>query len=578
MYRKLKNLSDIVLGLFLFIALSPLMLIISIMNLIYLGGPIFFTQKRIGLGEKPFMLYKFRTMSNAKDSHGNYLPDEDRLGWYGSFLRRYSLDELPQVINIIKGDMSFVGPRPLLPEYLPYYSKEQAKRHDVKPGLTGLAQISGRNELSWEEKFIFDVNYVLNYDLLMDIKILYKTFFKVFSPKGISHAEHVTMPRFDKGALMPTANSSAKRIFLSPPHMTGNELSLIKEVFDSNYIAPLGPMVDRLEKEICEYTGYPFAVAVNSGTAALHLSLMSLGIKPGDVVWASSFTFIASVSPILFCQGVPVFFDSSDKDWNIDCDLIEESLINASKQNKLPKAILATDLYGQPCDYERLNQLCETYGVSLVIDAAESLGSSFQNNKTTSPIVTYSFNGNKIITSSGGGVLASHDKKIVEHARFLSQQAREPFPYYQHEHIGHNYRMSNVLAAIAVAQLGALDERVQQKKNIFESYEDLFAPVNGISMMPIVPGRSPNYWLSAMLIDPDTGVTPEDVRLRLEEHNIEARPLWKPMHLQPVFKNCAHVGGKVSESLFAQGLCLPSGTSMTREDIERVANIIKEIF
>ncbi|HXF90800.1 MAG TPA: aminotransferase class I/II-fold pyridoxal phosphate-dependent enzyme, partial [Candidatus Nitrosotenuis sp.] len=258
--------------------------------------------------------------------------------------------------------------------------------------------------------------------------------------------------------------NNPQRIFLSPPHMSGHELDLIKEVFDSNYIAPLGPMVDRFEADICAYTGYSHAVALSSGTAALHLALLSLGIQQGDHIWASTLTFIASVSPITFCGAIPTFIDASTTDWNIDPDLLEEALHDtATRGGVMPKAMIVTDLYGQPCDYNRLLDICQTYGVTLISDAAESLGASYKGSRCPSPISAYSFNGNKIITTSGGGILASQDKKIIEYARFLSQQARDPFPYYQHTVIGQNYRMSNVLAAIGVGQLKILDDRIEQK-------------------------------------------------------------------------------------------------------------------
>jgi dTDP-4-amino-4,6-dideoxygalactose transaminase len=372
--------------------------------------------------------------------------------------------------------------------------------------------------------------------------------------------------------------NSKERIFLSPPYMSGNELTLINEAFSSNYIAPLGPMVDRFEADFCVYTGYDHCVALSSGTAALHLALLGIGIKPGDHVWASALTFMGSVSPITFCNAVPTFVDSSISDWNIDLDLLEENIPIAAKKNELPKAVLVTDLYGQLCDYPRLQRICENYDIKIISDSAEALGASCNGSKSLPEISAYSFNGNKIITTSGGGMLASNNKSLIDYAKFLSQQARDPVPYYQHTVIGYNYRMSNILAAIGVAQLQILDERINQKKKIYQYYCTQLSDIEGISFMPLAQDRSPNYWLSVMVVDKKTGIFVEDLRLALEKENIEARNIWKPMHLQPVFSQCNIIGGHISEQLFETGLCLPSGAAMQQQDQDRVIKIIKKAF
>lgn len=371
---------------------------------------------------------------------------------------------------------------------------------------------------------------------------------------------------------------SNNRIFLSPPCMSGKELDLIKDVFDSNYIAPLGPMVDKFEANFCEYTGYSYAVALSSGTAALHLALLSIGLKPGDHVWGSDLTFIGSISSIKFCNAIPTFVDSSNEDWNIDPCLVEEGFKAAKKNGILPKAIIVTDLYGQMCNYDELNRICDDYNVMLIGDSAESLGASYKNSRSPSNIAAYSFNGNKIITTSGGGMLASNDKKLIEYARFLSQQARDPYPFYQHSVIGYNYRMSNVVAAIGVAQLSILDQRVQTKKQIYSYYHSQLAHLDGITFMPILEDREPNYWLTAILIDEKTGVEVETVRLALEKENIEARQMWKPMHMQPVFSDCKVIGGSLSKKLFKTGLCLPSGAALQQNEQDRIIEIIKKFF
>jgi dTDP-4-amino-4,6-dideoxygalactose transaminase len=402
--------------------------------------------------------------------------------------------------------------------------------------------------------------------------------------------------------------NNSKRIFLSPPHMGGEELHLIHEAFESNYIAPLGPMVDAFEREFAEKVGMRHTLALSSGTAAVHLALRCLGIGPGDEVFASDLTFIGSVTPIVFEGATPVFIDSDRSTWNMDPDLLAEELKDCARRGKLPKAVLVTDVYGQCADYGQIFYICEKFGVPVIIDAAEAMGSMYSlymdsGGSTRSEYrhagygakaAVYSFNGNKILTSAGGGMLASDDKGLINHARKLSQQAREDFPYYEHEEIGYNYRMSNILAAIGLGQLRVLDQRVNRKREIFNCYQRALENVPGIELMPeAFYGRS-NRWLTTILITPEEfGADCETVRLALLADNIESRPLFKPMHMQPVFhgrrlnaqipryrdgrkkKYCARsVGGEVAENLFGKGLCLPSDTAMNEGDIDRVIDVI----
>jgi dTDP-4-amino-4,6-dideoxygalactose transaminase len=406
--------------------------------------------------------------------------------------------------------------------------------------------------------------------------------------------------------------------------MGGDELRLIHEAFESNYIAPLGPMVDAFEKEFAETVGFRHALALSSGTAAMHLALRHLGIGPGDEVFASDLTFIGSVTPIVFVGATPVFIDSDRSTWNMDPDLLAEELEVCSSRGKLPKAVLVTDVYGQCADYGQIFFICEKYGVPVIIDAAEAMGayykrseeryqkskdgdqrSEIKDQKTEEPLswrhagygakaAIYSFNGNKIVTTSGGGMLASDDKGFIDHARKLSQQAREDFPYYEHEEIGYNYRMSNILAAIGLGQLRVLSERVNRKREIFKYYQNALENVPGLELMPeAFYGRS-NRWLTAILVTPEEfGADCETVRQALEADNIESRPLFKPMHMQPVFHGrrlnvqisryrdgrkkkyyARSVGGEVVEDLFSRGLCLPSDTAMNEDDIGRVVNVI----
>jgi dTDP-4-amino-4,6-dideoxygalactose transaminase len=394
-----------------------------------------------------------------------------------------------------------------------------------------------------------------------------------------------------------------KRIFLSPPHMGGQELEFIQQAFESNYIAPLGPQVDAFEREFAQMVGIGHCVALSSGTAAMHLALKHIGVGPGDEVWASTLTFIGSVSPITFEGGVPVFFDSTVDSWNMDPRLLDVEMARCALLGRLPKVVIPTDLYGQCCDLPRILKICDRYGVPVVCDSAEALGAKFRNSGGDgvwchagkgARATVFSFNGNKIITTSGGGMLASDDRALIEQARYLSQQARQPSAHYEHTEIGYNYRMSNIVAAIGLGQLKCLDQRVRRKREIFDAYRAALSHLPGISFMPEAGYGRCSRWLTVILIDPlEFGADREEVRIALENENIESRSVWKPMHRQPVFKimdseevpglmlkanlSCwpaRQVGGQIADTLFATGLCLPSGTAMTQADMQRVVDVI----
>jgi pyridoxal phosphate-dependent aminotransferase EpsN len=377
-----------------------------------------------------------------------------------------------------------------------------------------------------------------------------------------------------------TPTTAATRIYLSPPHMSPRERTLLLEAFDSNWIAPLGPHVDAFEKEFAEKLGFRQAAALSSGTAALHLALVLLGVGPGDEIPTSTLTFAATANAITYTGATPVFLDSEPATWNMDPDLLNEELRAAAERGRRPKAVVVVDLYGQCADYERILQVCRRYEVPLIEDAAEALGATCagQAAGTFGAIGCFSFNGNKIITASGGGMLASDDPRYVQQARFLATQARDPAPHYQHSQVGYNYRMSNLLAAVGRGQLGNLEARVAQRRANFEFYREALGGLPGIAFMPEhARGRS-TRWLTCVTIDPSRfGADRQAVGLALERQNVESRPIWKPMHLQPVFRGCRVRAGALAESLFRDGLCLPSGSSLTADDLHRVVETIYDV-
>jgi pyridoxal phosphate-dependent aminotransferase EpsN len=376
----------------------------------------------------------------------------------------------------------------------------------------------------------------------------------------------------------PPSPLSAPRLYLSPPHMSGLEQAYVADAFASNWIAPLGAHVDAFEQEFAAAVGAPHALALSSGTAAIHLALILAGVGRGDEVLVSTLTFSASANPILYLGARPVFIDSETHSWNMDPILLAETLARKAHQGKLPKAVILVHLYGQSADIALILAACQRYDVPLIEDAAEALGATYHGRSpgTFGQTGIFSFNGNKIITTSGGGMLVSADAGLIAHARKLATQARDPAPHYQHSEIGYNYRLSNVLAAIGRGQLQVLEERVQARRRNFAAYQQALGNLPGIAFMPEAPWGRHTRWLTVITVDPaQFGATREQIRLALDAANVEARPLWKPMHLQPVFAGCEVVGGAVAEALFRAGLCLPSGTAMSEDDLTRVAGVIR---
>jgi dTDP-4-amino-4,6-dideoxygalactose transaminase len=360
------------------------------------------------------------------------------------------------------------------------------------------------------------------------------------------------------------------RVYLSPPHPSGRELELVADAIGSNWLAPLGPHVDAFEHEVAAVAHVPHALALSSGTAALHLALVVLGIGPGDEVACSSLTFAASANAIRYTGATPVFVDCDAETWTMDPALLDMAL--ADRGGRV-RAVLAVDLYGQCCDYDALQEVCDRHGALLVQDAAESLGATYRGKPAggQGKLSAFSFNGNKIITTSGGGMLVSSDPDLIAHARKLSTQARDIAPHYEHSELGFNYRLSNVLAALGRAQLAVLTERVAARRRINTRYRELLAGEPGITFMPEASYGTSNQWLTCILVEPDAfGADRETIRVALEELDIEARPVWKPMHLQPLFANTPAYGGEVSARLFELGLCLPSGSALAEGDQDRV--------
>jgi dTDP-4-amino-4,6-dideoxygalactose transaminase len=369
-----------------------------------------------------------------------------------------------------------------------------------------------------------------------------------------------------------------KRIYLSPPHMKALDRELLLEAFDSNWIAPLGPHVDAFEREFAEVIGADHAVALSSGTAALHLALKVAGVQPGDEVLTSTLTFVATANAIHYCGAQPVFLDSEWKSWNLDPNLLADELRECALRRRLPSAVLAVDVLGQCADYDAIQEVCGRYEVALIEDAAEALGAQYHGRAagTLGHVGCFSFNGNKIITTSGGGMLVSQNSAWVDHVRHLACQARLPGPHYDHDQVGYNYRLSNLLAAVGRGQLKHLDQRVARRRENFRVYRETLGDLPGISFMPEFSGSRSSRWLTCILIDHARfGATTEEVRLHLESNNIESRIIWKPMHLQTSNAGCRVRGGAVAERIFQNGLCLPSGSALTSDDLGRVIHCLQ---
>ena len=374
--------------------------------------------------------------------------------------------------------------------------------------------------------------------------------------------------------------SKNNKIWLSPPHISDNEKKYVDEAFEQNWIAPVGPHINKFEDELSKVSeGFDVAV-LSSGTAAIHLALVLSGVKNDDCVICSSFTFSASVNPIIYLGASPIFIDSEKDTWNMDPSLLEQAIVNQININKKPKAIILVHLYGYPSKIEEIISISKKYDIPIIEDAAEALGSKYKNQPlgTFGDIGIFSFNGNKIITTSSGGAILSKNKEFIKKAKFLATQAREDQPHYEHKEIGYNYRMSNVCAAIGLGQLEVLETRVVKRRYIHDFYKNKLSKIESIKFLNDIDGFYSNRWLTTIVLEENSKINSEKIRLELQKNNIESRPLWKPMHLQPVFNTYQALTNGVSEDLFNRGLCLPSGSNMSDQDLNRVVDIIKNLY
>jgi pyridoxal phosphate-dependent aminotransferase EpsN len=375
--------------------------------------------------------------------------------------------------------------------------------------------------------------------------------------------------------------SAPSRIFLSPPHIGAAERQHVDSAFATNWVAPAGPHLSAFEAEMCAANGIKSAVCVSSGTAALHLAMRLMGVRPGDEVFCSTFTFVASANPIVYQGAQPVFIDAEERSWNMDPALLAQALTERAKAGRLPRAIVVADIYGQCAAWDEITAVAAVHGVPVIEDAAEAVGATYRGKWAGGfgVLGIYSFNGNKILTTSGGGMLVSSDTGLVDQAHKLATQARDSAPHYEHSELGYNYRLSNVLAGIGRGQLQSLSQRIARRREIFESYHQALGDLPGVTFMPEMPESRSTRWLTCLTIDPVvSGVARDAVLDALEADNIEARPLWKPLHQQPLYRGAACFGGAVAERLFAQGLCLPSGSTLTESDLQRVIGTVRRVF
>lgn len=600
MYAKFfKRFFDIVLSFLALILLSWLFLVLIVAIKINDPGPAFFTQKRVGKNKTFFKLYKFRTMKmcTPHDVPTHQLDNPDQyITKVGKFLRKSSLDELPQIVNIFLGKMSIIGPRPALWNQDDLVAeRDKYGANNVKPGLTGWAQINGRDELEIPVKAKLDGEYVEKLSFLFDMKCFFGSFIKVVKCDGFVEGrekENIFIVGRNVVSISPFDN----KIWLSTPTMHGDELTYMKEAYDTNWMSTVGENINTVEKSICEKVGCKYAVGLSSGTSALHMAIKLAGVKPGDKVFCSDMTFDATVNPVVYEKGVPVFIDTETDTWNMDPKALEK----AFELYPDVKVVVVVHLYGVPAKMDEIKEICDRNGAVIVEDAAESLGATYKGVQTGTfgDYSCISFNGNKIITGSSGGMLLTDDKEAANKVRKWSTQSREDAPWYQHEELGYNYRMSNVIAGVVRGQIPHLEEHIARKREIYMRYKEGFKDLP-ITMNPYDELNSvPNFWLSCLLINKDAMCyqertdtvgkfrtekgksCPTEILETLAKYNAEGRPVWKPMHMQPIFKEnkFVSVNGDIGADLFERGLCLPSDNKMTDREQDIIIEIVKSCF
>ncbi|MGH8973324.1 MAG: aminotransferase class I/II-fold pyridoxal phosphate-dependent enzyme, partial [Acidimicrobiia bacterium] len=572
------------------LALSlPVLVVVAVLVRLRIGSPVLFRQARLGRHARSFKVVKFRTMTDERDADGRLLADHLRLTPFGRLLRTLSLDELPQLWNVLRGDMSLVGPRPLPVTYVRRYTPAEHRRHSLRPGLTGWAQVNGRNDVDWDDRLAHDVWYVEHRSWWLDLKIALRTVVMLVRRTGISAHGVATMTELRPPATAPApavpalhaepSPAEPSRVWLSPPDVRAPERAALLAALDSGWVAPVGPDLDAFEAELAERCGVPHAVALSSGTAALHLALLQVEVGPGDDVLVPTATFAATANAVTYCGARPCFIDADPVTWQISPTLLAAELADRRRAGqRLPAAVVTVDLYGVCADYDAILAICDEYGVPVVEDAAEALGATYVGRPAGSfgAAGVLSFNGNKIITTSSGGALLCHDRGAADRARYLATQARQPAAHYEHTEVGFNYRMSNLLAAFGRGQLATLDERITRRRAIQARYREALADVAGVAFPALDSWDATNAWLTCITLEPGVAaLQPDELRIELEARNIETRPLWKPMHAQPVFgTHPARLDG-TAERLFATGLCLPSGSGMSDDDLERVVAAVR---
>ena len=558
----IKRLMDLILSGVGLVIISPLLVFISLLILIVDGGPVFFFQMRPGFRGRPFKIVKFKTMKSGSITS---FSDEERLTRLGKFLRSFSLDELPEIWNVFVGEMSLVGPRPLLMEYLPRYSPVQGRRHEIRPGITGWAQVNGRNQLTWNQKFECDVWYVENQNLILDFKILLMTVVRIFKRDGISAKGFATMPEF-KPANGPMEMSGAE--------ISEKDIQEVVQVLRSGRLA-LGPKVSEFENKIANYIGVKHAVAVSSGTAALHLIVKSLGIGPGDEVLVPSFTFAASVNAILYEGATPVFVDIRSDNYNLDPADLQKKLTSRTK------AVMTVDVFGHSVDWDPIEQFAKKNNLYIIDDSCEALGAEYRGQKVGSfgDAAAFAFYPNKQITTGEGGIIVTNRDDIVKLARSYRNQGRDEMgQWLEHVRIGYNYRMDEMSGALGASQMDRIDSILDKRSAIADQYSERLRNISGVKIPTVLPEVKMSWFVYVISIA--KGYSADDVIRGLAERGVPARAYFSPIHSQVYLKQDpeAHLKLPVTESISGTTLALPFHANLKESEIDFVVQSLREVL